>query len=203
MNEEFLTQFQLPPREAFADALKARLSMIKGKKPTQTLHWIGLGFATICVVFTVLFASVPSVRAITLNIVREIAGLNFDDSRSVNPSVVMAHPTPSNLDKISREISRTVHIPAWIPTGFTLQGDPYLSKGQSWPYEWEVLMVWVSGSQKAIQLSMAKRAEGSGTTQNVGPAMMEEVTVKGEPAAFARGFGYWRLIRTLANQKSN
>ena len=187
MTDEFLTRFQAPPREAFSAELFKELSLIKSQRPPRPLRWLSLGLAAVCVVSALLFISVPSVRASALKVIREIAGLKFNDDVTVNKSIVVANLVPANLAEIEREISRTVTVPTFIPEGFMLKGDAYLSKGDLWPNQWEVLMVWARGDQKSIQFSMAKIVEGPETMNGVGPAKLEKVKVNGQPAVFVRG----------------
>ena len=80
MNDnDFMTQFREHPRKEFSETLYDKINKNKKKVTFWNIRERPLAFSliTVVIVFLISFAIIPSVRAATLQILKEIAGFNF------------------------------------------------------------------------------------------------------------------------------
>jgi hypothetical protein len=194
MNDEFLTQFQVPPREAFAEELKARLSTIKSKKPSQTLRWVSLGFVAICVVIAAVLVVSPAARAQVSQMIYNIAGYRVGVvSDVVNPqAIAVPKTTEADLKTAERVLGQAVKLPSYLPLGFG--GEPKVTTTSGLgPMGLNILWthkdVSLKDDQKYLSLSIVRGLRN--TQMNIVNAQPVTVEVDGLPALLAQSV--WSL----------
>jgi hypothetical protein len=123
MNDDFLKNYAKRPNPQFSENLYRRLE--RRERKIAVMRKLALSFTALIIVFTAVFAASPTVRAATLEFLREIGGLAFtvsDEPPSVETEGVIP-PTFEDvpLSEAKSRFAGPIDLPQYIPGGFELQ----------------------------------------------------------------------------------
>jgi hypothetical protein len=119
MNDDFLKQFRKRPDPVFAEQLYQRIN--RKERIATMLRQISWSLAVIGILFIGAFSAIPSVRAATLNLIREVGGLLFVESEEF-PAVDKEGAAPMSqtltLEQADRYFDGSIVLPTYLPEGF-------------------------------------------------------------------------------------
>lgn len=190
MNDIFMYSLREHPEQTFSTDLKKKLDERNlNQAATSSLgrRRLTFGFSFVLVLAVISMAlAVPSVRARLQDLIIQIGGQSFLISNE-HPLISEAATIQPIVNPIEQITENGVILPAYVPEGFVVEQDQYLSyqvddapEGQG---DW-VEVVWIGPEQNKIVMIVAD----SETVLAVGTEALEEVTLKGiYPAALFRG----------------
>ncbi len=212
MNDDFLSKFRQSPRPEFAQSLYAQLTHNAKARPLISRHStakrIAFALAALSVMFVLTIAVSPAVRAAVDNIIAKITVGGTTVIVSEEPPAPSGAGesysliwTPVSPNDISANYSFFARLPAWVPSGYTLQARGalyYLSMFDETPFS--SLFEWKNDVGETIQLYVLKGSCPNGPSHD--PALgctlasyiivglesePEVIAINGQPGIFYRG----------------
>jgi hypothetical protein len=201
MNDDFLTQFQKPPRAEFESALYKKINKpiyIQNKK--LSLRRLGYSFGIVIALLALTVIFVPNARAAVQSVIRKIAGISFDEVTELQSACDPMKCEPEDVigimpfEKAQSTVPFAVNLPTWTPEGYWLNPRVSLIRGAKdtgtiVAVEW--LRSGLAGaSHEDYVQQMTLRAwqdQGENQTWSVAPESATEIKVNGKPAALVHG----------------
>jgi len=206
MDEQFLIGFQKEPDPEFLDRLYERISRQEtavGLFRRRLDPWSPVSL-TVMVAFIAgcsYLAASPTAQAEVIERIRTIAGISYEES-SDDPYDDPSRTGPLTSTYLGLEEARSTlpfefGLPSWLPDGFQMQGDVMVITGEGQEGQSSasnVYVTWVRVSQGVeARIILIAQPSWIGDCPEcavpVGPASIEETSVRGAPAAIIRG--YW------------
>jgi|YNPNPStandDraft_1061719.scaffolds.fasta_scaffold02796_9 hypothetical protein len=195
MNDDFISRLRAAPRPEFAEALYRRISA--SERPTPVLgrsfasRRLAWSLAVLGLACLVTLAAFPQARAAVGEAVRRIGAISVWETaehpylggevRTIPEKLVPLAEVESLLDG-------RVTLPTWVPEGFILKDKAQLYRDPLDAEQWSVGLIYEhKPSRKTISLFIRHLNQDFVPTEIVGPGSVEEVTIKGQPAALVRG----------------
>jgi hypothetical protein len=190
MDDDFLIQYRKPPRREFAEALYQRISKenrIPFSLPLISVkHSLAWGVAIVCLVFTVVLAVSPDVRAQAGEIIKQIGRMTFQETPHF-PEELLSGGKTENWEETTLDQARITHpdlkVPTWMPESFALQ-KVYVIPDNDLMLEW--------GNARGDKIQLVALRYGPRYTVKAGSDSMKQVQVNGQPAALV--YGSWNTL---------
>jgi hypothetical protein len=184
MNDDFLTRFRKSPRREFSAALYERINTPMNTQRKFTFKHLTFVAAAVLALFAALLFS-PSARAALQYLFRDIGGITYEQevapSTPVPESQVTIVPQETMLlAKAQEKLPYEIHLPAWVPDGFTMAPSVRISYfGERFT---PVEITWYGDNGGAIILMI-----GQPVNWQVDLDHLKEVQVNGQPAGLTGG----------------
>ena len=199
MDDKFLYQNRPPLRAGFGENLYARLSnptLQKGMS-SNFLRFILRFVLTALLLFAVLFAFSQPVRAGVLNWIKQIAGLEVEETNTFpvaeGETVSVPPEARYSLKDIIKDLPYELVMPAHVPDGFFFE-DKVDVQDKS------VFMRWLNGNGNEILMLVDT---DHGQRYITGTDAAQEIQVNGQPALLVQGGydvnGNWDSNRWMMN----
>jgi hypothetical protein len=197
MNDKFLEDYRKPPRREFILALYQRLQLDNTKADKMNLKFyrsMAFGALTLLLVFTLVLAVSPTVRAQLLDFVTEVGGIGFIETGkypgTAEREVTVIPSEMFTLATVRERIGFDLALPTWVPEGYTLVDEVTVMDFTS--SESDVIMAvirWRNPEpwEMPISLRVSYRTGGEPMKWIIGPESVEEVQINGQAAALVRG----------------
>jgi hypothetical protein len=129
MNDDFLHQYQKPPRREFVDSLYKKISQKDRSKTTMlnrslpALNRLAFALSVLGLAFTLALASSPSARAKFLEVIQDVGGLAYIQTTEYpggsGPERIFPEKTMT-LEQARQIFPAAVELPTYTPEGYTL-----------------------------------------------------------------------------------
>lgn len=190
MNDDFLTQLQEAPRREFGDTLYTALE--RQGADTHRLSpagMVAIGILAVLIPFAMALTVSPAVRAATQRVIRTIGGLPFDVTDEYpgrEGPIETLESEQLSFAQAGAELPFALRLPAWAPDGYQLEDTvtiTHLPDGSI------LATVTWHGNQNRLFLDIFSSAETLSREGGiaVGPDSVEEVLLRGRPAALVHG----------------
>ena len=192
MVDDFQKQYRKQPDQAFSQALLRKIHMEKRRVPT--MNRLSLAFACLLAAFGVALGVSRQARGAVLELIREVGGLRFAETSDYpwdggKAEIVESRYVP--LDEAMLIFPGTISLPAVLPEGYNLDPEVQLVdfEGGNLPM---AIVTWRNtnpdGGWSSLSLAINYLTEKvHNYAEVVGEGAIEEVTIKGKPAALIRG----------------
>lgn len=200
MTDQFLKDYQHPPREAFADGLRRRLKTLEKEETVNPgLNSARnrprrLAFAALALLLAISLALwiSPAARAQLQTIFTDVGGILFNETGKY-PAVLVSQVTIVPAEKLTLAQAREslpfeIALPEHLPEGYTLIDEVTVLNFA----EYGILSASIRYRNPEpwllpLGLSIHSQKDGQPWKQIIGPNSTEEVQVNGQPAALVRG----------------
>jgi hypothetical protein len=198
MNDDFLKNYTKRPRSSiqpkFIPAIRT-----PGKK-IATMRKLALSFMALMIVFTAVFAASPTVRAATLQFLREIGGLSITVSEEPPPLSADTVVPPSfedvTLAEAQARFDGPISLPDTVPDGFELQPEVRLTEIAELEQHQFARLAWRQVKNEGqdnetvsfitLEIDFAPGAEQK-PGYVIGQSGLEEIDLNGQQAVLIRG----------------
>ena len=190
MNDQFLKDYRITPRQAFAQDLSKRLKInkevtIMAKK--AGLRPVGLVAIVMLVILTLTSIVSPVVRAKVQHWVGQIGGVLFTETWDYPSSSTSAAVAPSevmNIEDARALLPFIIDLPTWIPEGYSSDGKVtfvHFEDGVE-----RIFLHWHAPQKAQLEIEIENLLPEK-SHWLIGLESVEEVLVNGEKVALVRG----------------
>jgi hypothetical protein len=191
IDDDFLKRYRVLPNPAFADRL---YKQIQGERRSiTTMKRFSLALAAVILVALAVVTVSADVRASTLEVIRKIGGMSFDETMDYPGGAGQERLLPSEkipLAKARLRYPGMIALPEFIPDGYALRPEVELidlegrlpMASVNWEKDegengWSLMSLWITYVPEDVQ----------DYHHVTGLNSIEEVTVNGKSAALLRG----------------
>lgn len=192
MNEDFVRQFKKQPDSQLVEKIHLRLEK---KERTQTIkRYSMLSGLALFFVFGMLMTFSSTVRADVINLIKEIAGLQYEVTVNYpggsEKDVTIIEPEYLSLEEARSRFPAPIQLPTYVPQRYERLADMQF---YIWSEDSSTLtIIWEKREEDIlvgmISLNIAPCPSSSTSCgMIVGEGALEEIALNGKPAAVVRG----------------